>query len=71
MKHTKLQSTRCKNKLKEQFNYKESDFYFDEVWKCANSEDREESCFDVYNEKILSQKEQNIQEEFKPKLFLI
>lgn len=55
MKHTKTQSTRAKNNLIKHFQYKESDFYLDGgIWRCANSEDVEESCFDVYNDKISS-----------------
>lgn len=36
----------------------ESDFYFEDVWRCANSEDAGESCFDVYREKMLTIKEE-------------
>ena len=55
MKHTKIQSVRAKNNLIKHFDYKDSDFYnLDSIWFCANSEDREESCFDVYKEKMLT-----------------
>ena len=59
MKHTKIQSVRAKNNLIKHFDYKDSDFYLSNtIWFCANSEDREESCFDVYKEKMLTLNEE-------------
>ena len=59
MKHTKLQSTRSKNNLIKHFQYHESDFYLDGIWRCANSEDAGESCYDVYQNRMLILKEEN------------
>jgi len=58
MKHTKIESSRAKKKLILNYNFKEVDFYKeDSIWYLNCQDNVGESAWDVWNEKVLTFKE--------------
>ena len=63
MKHTKIESSRAKKKLILHYNFKEVDFYKeDSIWYLNCQDNVGGSAWDVWNEKVLTFKE-NLEDE--------